>query len=794
MKRKKQKWSLINLPLIAILIFSVVMGGVVDAKAAEKTEGRFITIGGKTITETMKIEDVLALFGEPKLVTSSYWGGSAYTFYGTDYSDYLYLETYSDGSIASYGSVSEGFETNFLGFGDMKNANANAGQEASDYDGKVYGVIYYTDVHSDAYEIFQKNIVENNRSICKHATLMWNAISYLYGYHTPTVYNEQLYNINLQLAENGSDWYEYCNNTNRESYFQLCGWSSGSGSSLYQYPNPLYFAKDALHYSCNEGYASAFIYIPKEKTTDMARTTGFINPDIVEEWNKVPYTQEEQALLQEVRKTYMDSIETFNAQTSYYDVEPQFEMLPLTGGKLNENAAKGAVGYLNCIRVGAGLNPLEYSEELSLAAQCKSAYVVYLSQNDIALSDPHNPPQIEGVDDEFYAKCQAGEGENLFACGILSTNVIGSITNALDDTAGVGQHYSRGHRYNLLDPNWKSIGVGNTMQQGCHKMSGYEKSSVEAVAWPSKGIMPVESGFSADTMMTCKFYNGYRVTDNTTVRIHCLNNDLTWEINPDNLLEGQDMKNLGNMIAYKDNSISFASGGVYEITFDHMKNEQDEDVSYSYRSVVESAYLDALGEDAARELTLDKTSLKMNPQTVKKIKTTIAPFTAKNKRIYWQSEDPDIVTVNECGEVTAHSLGETDIRAMTEEGNLTATCHITVTSEAINDIEDGNVTHAPQTPSPEPSPGMPGTETKEPDTSQTPSSDSPIVKKGDANQDGKVDLEDARVTLMAALAIQPLSGAEFAAADVDDSGKVDLSDANKILRASLEIEPLSLSR
>lgn len=51
-----------------------------------------------------------------------------------------------------------------------------------------------------------------------------------------------------------------------------------------------------------------------------------------------------------------------------------------------------------------------------------------------------------------------------------------------------------GHRYNLLDRIGNIIGVGNTLQQGCHKMTGYVESNVDVVAWPSKGITPIQSG------------------------------------------------------------------------------------------------------------------------------------------------------------------------------------------------------------------------------------------------------------------------------------------------------------
>lgn len=77
-------------------------------------------------------------------------------------------------------------------------------------------------------------------------------------------------------------------------------------------------------------------------------------------------------------------------------------------------------------------------------------------------------------------------------CGILSTNIIGSISNALDDSYGTGQYYTRGHRYNLLNPSWKYIGVGNTLQQGCHKMTGTQDYDAEVVAWPAKKELPFQ--------------------------------------------------------------------------------------------------------------------------------------------------------------------------------------------------------------------------------------------------------------------------------------------------------------
>ena len=57
-------------------------------------------------------------------------------------------------------------------------------------------------------------------------------------------------------------------------------------------------------------------------------------------------------------------------------------------------------------------------------------------KNNIKNSSPHNPPKVEGLSNEYYSKCQSGNGENLYSCGIISTSIIDSISSALDDSQG----------------------------------------------------------------------------------------------------------------------------------------------------------------------------------------------------------------------------------------------------------------------------------------------------------------------------------------------------------------------
>ena len=682
-KSMKKRWKRIISYMIAITLVIILSISTtsISVKAEASVDGRLITVGGKTVTKSMKIDDVKEMFGEPKLVTPSYWDGYAYTFYGKDYSDYLYLETDSDGKIVCYGSVSPGFETNKYSYGEKVNPYVRAGCEAKDDDGKLYAVIYYTKIHLDAYKRFTENLTENNRNLCKHAVEMWNAISYLYGYKTATYFDEKLFNIGAQLADNHSDLYDYCKSTNQSSCYQLM---TGRKATFleYFYPNPLEFAENARNYECPKGNAIDFMYYPTgEGKDDYWIMEGFVNKELLADWEPVAYTEREKELLSNSRKYYRDSVNSVNSMKSYYEIKPSYDSIKnIEGGKLSKEVAKGAVGYLNAIRVGAGLNPLEYSEQLSEDAQCKSTYTVYLAKNNIKNPSPHYPPKVEGLSDEYYSKCQSGNGENLYSCGIISTSIIDSISSALDDSQGTGQYYNRGHRYNLLNPEWKYIGVGNTLQQGCHKLSGTQSYDVDVVAWPSKGITISESGFSPSGMWTCQFYNNLKPTDETTITIECLNSNKKWKIDPNNLLENQDYnyKRSENLISYSDNSIAFKIGGVYKITYDHLTDINGNETSYSYRTVYEKAYIESEDDTVPQSIKLDKISEKILLGATSKLIARVSPDSIENKRIYFASNNPEVATVNECGEITAHSLGTADITATSEVGNITATCKITV--------------------------------------------------------------------------------------------------------------------
>lgn len=209
-------------------------------------------------------------------------------------------------------------------------------------------------------------------------------------------------------------------------------------------------------------------------------------------------------------------------------------------------------------------------------------------------------------------------------------------------------------------------------------MTGTQDYDAEVVAWPAKGVTISESGFAPSGMWTCQFYNGLKPTSDTTVTVRCLNSGAVWKIDPANLLDSQAYQVNGTLISYANNSIAFKVGGVYEITYEHLNDQDGKDAAYTYRTVYEKAYLSSDGKEEPQQILFDKDSMELTPGSTEKLTAIIHPEDARNKRIYFTSTNPAVATVNECGEITAHAAGSAVITAVSEAGNITANCKVTV--------------------------------------------------------------------------------------------------------------------
>ena len=77
-------------------------------------------------------------------------------------------------------------------------------------------------------------------------------------------------------------------------------------------------------------------------------------------------------------------------------------------------------------------------------------------------------------------------------------------------------------------------------------------------------------------------------------------------------------------------------------------------------------------------VSLDKTSLSLYTGSTGTLTATVEPDDATNQNVTWQSDNANVATVQN-GTVTAVGAGETTITVQTQDGNYTATCHVTVT-------------------------------------------------------------------------------------------------------------------
>lgn len=133
------------------------------------------------------------------------------------------------------------------------------------------------------------------------------------------------------------------------------------------------------------------------------------------------------------------------------------------------------------------------------------------------------------------------------------------------------------------------------------------------------------------------------------------------------------------------------------------------------------------------------------------ITANVLPAQADNQKIYWFSSDETVATVDENGVVKGIATGSAVITAKSMNYGYETTCEAVVTKAF------------------------------------TPAGPQQGYKPGDVNNDGKITLADAQLTLRKALHLTELGEEADAAADVDGDGRITLNDARFILRYALHL-------
>ena len=78
------------------------------------------------------------------------------------------------------------------------------------------------------------------------------------------------------------------------------------------------------------------------------------------------------------------------------------------------------------------------------------------------------------------------------------------------------------------------------------------------------------------------------------------------------------------------------------------------------------------------EVKLSKTTLSMAVGDKESLAATVIPDNADDKSVTWESNNEDVATVDNSGNVNAKGVGKAKITVKTKDGGLTATCDVTV--------------------------------------------------------------------------------------------------------------------
>ena len=81
---------------------------------------------------------------------------------------------------------------------------------------------------------------------------------------------------------------------------------------------------------------------------------------------------------------------------------------------------------------------------------------------------------------------------------------------------------------------------------------------------------------------------------------------------------------------------------------------------------------------SVKAITVSPTSLTLKPGDSQTLSATIFPENATNKKVYWTSSAPEIVSISEAGEITAIKLGTATVTATAEDSGEKATTTISV--------------------------------------------------------------------------------------------------------------------
>ena len=749
--------------IFSFILLTIFLSLPLSIKALNLGTDDLLIFKNYTIKKSTTINEINNKFGQPKIITSTAFGGQAYSYYDDNYSYYLFLETDQNGTIRSYGAIGGSFKMSMYEEGDNVNNSYGymTGIDISDSFSTpphTYGAIQYN-VTRDIMTAYWNTYANDSKylyDLQAHgiaATKVMKSINGTIDRFTQDVISEDLFYINEQLKDRNSNLYDYASKVGKTAFFHHLG-SSGSNLGNAYVPNPFLMASYAYKNSAANEYSYLFadFNVTSAANGKFSETCYYINPQMFDKRTTVALTSDEEAKLKNVQEQYKiycsiaDEQGGVISEANLFSEKPSYENLPLVAGKYNKFFLDYVTSYLNMARVGIGLRPLSLNLDIAKSAQYKAVLSSYNTAH--GLDGGHDADKPEGLDDEFYDIAMQYAAENLYY-----GNPLISVSTALND--GDGESVTLGHRYNLLDPYYTEWGVGGVGSgisynwQSAHKFSGYQMDDTELVAWPSNGIFVTNIIYPSIGNWSARFYKNYQITSETTVTVENLVTNKIYEINNNTTNKNRILRitNFGqeSQVTFRDDNITYENGDVFKITLHNVKNlSTGENQDYSYRSVFYST--NDFNKKSVDEIIVDREEVILGIGESYKLSVQTSPIDATIEVLNFASSNAGIATVRQDGLITANKTGIATITI--KSANVSKTITVRVKDE--ND----NI---------------------------------PYYLPGDLNQNGVVDMPDVYIALKLALNHIEPTDEQNQIGDINNTGNVDMADTYYILKISLNI-------
>lgn len=139
------------------------------------------------------------------------------------------------------------------------------------------------------------------------------------------------------------------------------------------------------------------------------------------------------------------------------------------------------------------------------------------------------------------------------------------------------------------------------------------------------------------------------------------------------------------------------NNNIADISSDGLVTGKSEGITNIIAKTLDGEYIAECEVTVEREIRhvdsieLDKNYITLEVEGTEKLTEIINPEDADNKDVSWSSTDDEIVSVDDCGNITAKKVGEAKIIVTTDDGKKTAECVVKVKEKTRVELDKNNV-------------------------------------------------------------------------------------------------------